>query len=766
MNNKPSYIFLLFILSILSSCNFNKPKKESISKDSLIAEAPILTPAQTIEHTHLEEGFELQLVASEPQIMAPIAMTFDEQLRIWAVEMMGYMTNVDGSEENLPTGKIILLEDQDQDGIYETRKVIIDSLVLPRALALVDEGLLVAEPPNLWYYELKNDQAVSKTLVDSTYTSGGNVEHQANGLFRGIDGWIYNSGTNKRYKKQQDGWIIERTHYRGQWGLTQDLYGRLFYNNNSQNLLGDYYLPGVGGSNANLSRAHGFSEIIVPDNRTYPSRPTTGVNRGYADGVLDDSLKLTSFTAACGPVINVDPLFGDAYFNNAFVAEPAANLIKRNILEFQGNVVSGEQAYQGKEFLASDDERFRPVSLYNGPDGALYIVDMYRGIIQHKSFLTQYLKDEIKDRSLENYLNCGRIYKVVPKGYTQKPSPIIPDDKQLVENLASEISWKRSKAQQLLIDRKAIGMTPAIRELIKNTDNEATKIHGLWTLEGLNQIKFSDVSAVLKSDKGSSLLKAHAITLLSSIPKELGITNLWSTFQNLASNTDLAPYIAFQLHLIQDPGLQDQLIAQIVNEHPESIEIAHGIISNFFSKEKDLKVRLSQLNLPNNAAIVDELDALLIRVENAEKPSKEKTLIRKYARGVNVFRSTCQPCHGENGEGIEFLAPPLNKSEWVTGEKDLLIAIVLFGMTGPVHVNGHLYETPEVSGEMPGILNNPDLVESDLALLLSYIRKNWDNNASEVTLEDIIKVKQNFKNRKKPFTEEELHQIKEKLKEI
>lgn len=766
MKNKPLYIYILFILSILSSCNFNQPKEESISKDSLIAEAPILTPAQTIKHTHLEEGFELQLVASEPQIMAPVAMTFDEQLRIWAIEMMGYMTNIDGSEEELPTGKIILLENQDQDGIYETRKVVIDSLVLPRALALVDEGLLVAEPPNLWYYELENDQVASKTLVDSTYTSGGNVEHQANGLFRGIDGWIYNSGTNKRYKKQQDGWIIERTHYRGQWGLTQDLYGRLFYNNNSQNLLGDYYLPGVGASNANLSRAHGFSEIIVPDNRTYPSRPTTGVNRGYADGVLDDSLRLTSFTAACGPVINVDPLFGDAYFNNAFVAEPAANLIKRNILDFQGNTVSGEQAYQGKEFLASDDERFRPVSLYNGPDGALYIVDMYRGIIQHKSFLTQYLKDEINDRSLEDYLNCGRIYKVVPKGYNQKPSPILSDEKQLVESLASEISWKRNKAQQLLIDKKAIGMSPAIRELINNTDNEIAKIHGLWTLEGMNEIKLNDVAAVLKSDQGSSLLKAHAIKLLSSMSKELSSTDLWHTFQNLAANPDLAPYIAFQLHLIKDPGLQDQLIAQIINEHPESIEIAHGVISNFFSKEKDLKVRLSHLSIPNNAVILDELDALLIRVENAEKPSKEKTLMRKYARGVNVFRSTCQPCHGENGEGIEFLAPPLNKSEWVTGEKDLLIAIVLYGMTGPVHVNGHLYETPEVSGEMPGVLSNPDLVESDLALLLSYIRKNWDNNASEVSLEDILRVKENFENRKKPFTEEELNQIKEKLEEI
>src|SRR5690606_3231994 len=103
------------------------------------------------------------------------------------------------------------------------------------------------------------------------------------------------------------------------------------------------------------------------------------------------------------------------------------------------------------------------------------------------------LKDEIKDRSLEDYLNCGRIYKVVPKGYNKKPSPILSDEKQLVEGLSSEISWKRNKAQQLLIDKKAIGMAPAIRELINNTDNEIAKIHGLWTLEGLHEIKLNDV---------------------------------------------------------------------------------------------------------------------------------------------------------------------------------------------------------------------------------------------------------------------------------
>ncbi|WP_442885772.1 DUF7133 domain-containing protein, partial [Chitinophaga sp.] len=103
-------------------------------------------------------------------------------------------------------------------------------------------------------------------------------------------------------------------------------------NNNSENLLGDYFSPGLGSHNPNQRRVEGFDENIVPDNRTYPIRPTPGVNRGYMKGVLDDSLRLVNFTAACGPVIYRDNLFGDDFNGNAFVAEPSANLIKRNIL--------------------------------------------------------------------------------------------------------------------------------------------------------------------------------------------------------------------------------------------------------------------------------------------------------------------------------------------------------------------------------------------------------------------------------------------------
>src|SRR5690606_9265588 len=125
------------------------------------------------------------------------------------------------------------------------------------------------------------------------------------------------------------------------WGISQDDYGRLFYNNNSENLLGDEFAPGLGAGNKNQKSVKGFNKRIVPDNKVYPVRPTTGVNRGYMKGVLDSNLRLVSFTAACGPVIYNGGLFDEEYYGNAFVAEPSANLIKRNIIEEKGYEVSG-----------------------------------------------------------------------------------------------------------------------------------------------------------------------------------------------------------------------------------------------------------------------------------------------------------------------------------------------------------------------------------------------------------------------------------------
>ena len=171
---------------------------------------------------HIEDGFAIQLVASEPLITAPVAMSFDKDGRIWVVQMNDYMPDTAGTGEDRPTGKIVILSDKNRDGLMDDRIIFLDSLVMPRAICLIENGILVAEPPKLWYYEIENDRPVKKTLVDSSYAEGGNVEHQPNGLLRGLDNWIYSAKSAKRYRKKGNTWLIERTHFRGQWGITQD----------------------------------------------------------------------------------------------------------------------------------------------------------------------------------------------------------------------------------------------------------------------------------------------------------------------------------------------------------------------------------------------------------------------------------------------------------------------------------------------------------------------------------------------------------------
>ena len=170
-----------------------------------ISSAPVLSPIESMQKMKLEKGFIVKLVAAEPLVVAPVALTFDQKGRIWADEMVNYMPDTVGTGENKPTGNIIILTDKNKDGIMDDRKVFMSGLVLPRALCLIENGILIAEPPKLWYVEIKNDQPGKKILVDSTYAAGGNAEHQANGLFRALDNWIYSANCDKRYRKEING---------------------------------------------------------------------------------------------------------------------------------------------------------------------------------------------------------------------------------------------------------------------------------------------------------------------------------------------------------------------------------------------------------------------------------------------------------------------------------------------------------------------------------------------------------------------------------
>jgi len=572
-----------------------------------------------------------------------------------------------------------------------------------------------------------------------------------------LDNWIYNAKSAKRYKKQGDKWLIEKTHFRGQWGISQDDQGRLFYNNNSENLQGDYFSPGFGAGNANQSKHAGFSESIIKNNRVYPIRSTTGVNRGYMEGILDDSLRLVNFTAACGPVIFNSNLFGADYYGNAFVAEPSANLIKRNILRDNGSMVEGKQAYVGREFLASTDERFRPVSLYTGPDGALYIVDMYRGIIQHKTYLTPYLKNEIKMRNLTNPLDYGRIYKVVPKG--KKPATIkIPKDRaSLITLLSNQNGWIRNRAQQIIVDGHDKSSEIPLRKLLESGSEPLGRVHALWTMEGLGVLKKEDVLPLLKSHDWK--FRMQALSVLPSVLNKENYHEFLPILNNLLEENDLlaAPYLAFLGSFIEPFNRQsaDLLLTSLSKKYPNNSLVTDAVISSLQGRESDFYQKLAGINPDTNLIIHKRLKAIMSAI--AKKKSTVSDPAKEYPMGAALFRNVCQACHGADGNGINGLAPPLNNSDWVMGDKKRLAAVVLYGLNGPVTVNNKVYKVPEVSGEMPGIASNPDISDEEVAQVLNYIRNSWANSAERVSKEDVAAIKVKNKGRQKAFTEKDFN---------
>jgi len=752
--------FLLGIGLWLIACKDSGNKASSAKSDSLTirekyAVSDVLDAQTAIRHMEVEKGLEVQLVAAEPLVTTPVAMTFDEKGRMWVVEMTGYMPDTVGTGEDVPNGKIVILEDTNHDGLVDKRQVFLDSLVLPRAVCLVENGILVAEPPRLWFVEIDHDKPGKRILVDDKYTEGGNVEHQPNGLLRAMDNWIYNAKSDKRYRKVGEKWVKEETHFRGQWGISQDNHGRLFYNNNSENVLGDYFPAGLGAHNHQQKNIAGYDEKIVSDNRVYPVRATPGVNRGYMKGTLDDSLRLVNMTAACSPLVYRGGLLGKAFDNNIFVAEPSGNLIKRNIIADSGYIVKGHQAYQQKEFLASDDERFRPVSLYDAPDGALYVLDMYRGIIQHKTYLTPYLKNEIRSRHLSLPLNCGRIYRIVPAGSHPATTTIENDPAKLLALLGNSNGWLRDKAQQMIIDHHYTTLTPALKALLQQKDFN-TQTHALWTLEGLGTLELADVMVLLHQQ--NPYIQAQGLAALPAVITAANGNEVIKELGAMEKNVFLAPYVA--LLLPSFPPQMHQAVAELqtllMEKYANDPYVSDAVISNMAGKEAELQRQLKAWNPDSTLVLAKHLKRVLKDIENRRKASMDESLQKTYPRGAMLFKTVCQTCHGADGDGIQSLAPPLNQSEIVTGDKHKVAAIVLFGLTGPVTVAGKQYKAPEISGDMPGIGSNDEFSDKDIAEVLSYIRGAWSNHAAKVTEKDVQDVRKQYKGRQKSFTIGEL----------
>src|SRR5258706_5308361 len=216
------------LVLVLLRCAGNVANKEEEGP------SPAKTPTEESASFQLEPGLTIQLVAAEPMVQDPVVITFDEDGRLWVVEMRGFMPDIDGSGENKRVGRVSVLEDTNGDGQMDVSTIYIDSLIMPRAIAIVPGGALIAENESLWLtQDLDGDlHADSKTLIDSLYAGGPLIEHAGNGLWRSIDNWYYNAKSRFRYRLVDGAWRRDSTEFRGQWGICQDDKGRFYYNYN------------------------------------------------------------------------------------------------------------------------------------------------------------------------------------------------------------------------------------------------------------------------------------------------------------------------------------------------------------------------------------------------------------------------------------------------------------------------------------------------------------------------------------------------------
>ena len=691
-------------------------------------------PKISLENYKIEDGFELSVIASESFFKAPVSMDFDNKGRMWVVEMIGYMPNLEGVGEDEPNGRISILEDLDKDGVIDHSKTFLDKLILPRALAQVYGGLLYSDGPKLWFVEIKNDKPGKKTLVDPIYAEGGNVEHTSNGLMMNIDNWIYNANYNFRYQLKNGKWLKEPTTNRGQWGITKDNFGRLYYNNNSTQLQGDYVLPNKAIRNKYFKPTAAEGQKLTND-KVFPIHQTS-VNRGYQKGVLDERGYLTEVTASCGPLIYRGGAFPDAYNQNAFVCVPEANLIKRNVMSFKNLQTVANQAVEGKEFIASTDEGFRPVNLFNGPDGAIYIVDMHRGIIQHKAYISQYLSEQLGNKKLDTLQNAGRILKVISK--TNKLNPI-PDlskasSKDLVALLSHPNGWLRDRSQQILIQKNDKTIVKDLIALTKVNNDFSTAIHALYVLDGLNALTFETLSEVISQSKQPEII-AHS----------LGLTERFATIQNsakmktlssqiFAQNNDLTDlYLAYSLNnWLKTDNSFLSILSQIEKNHAEKRMYQEAIVSSLEGKEEQY------LTTQNPSALLKS--NLAVAISNHQKKElnsifvKEKNVVDNRTKGLQLFRTICATCHGADGKGIQDLAPPLKGSEYIDGSMKRLAAIILHGLSGPLTVNGKLYK---LNNEMPGLVNNKDISDQDIVDIIKYTQNALAKEGKGISPSDV-----------------------------
>jgi mono/diheme cytochrome c family protein/glucose/arabinose dehydrogenase len=687
---------------------------------------PYLTPEQELKTFVLPPGYRMELVVGDPVIREPVVAAFDGNGRMFVAEMRSYMQDIDGKDEHTAVGRVSLHWSSKHNGVYDRHTVFADHLVLPRMILPLADGVLVNETDsdNIWLYRDTNGDGVSdlKTLVFDGGSRGGNLEHQPSGLIWDRDNWIYEAANSFRLRWQRTNMIKESTPPNGgQWGLSQDDYGKLWFVNASGELGPVNFQEPIiyGAFKAKDEPSRDFMEV-------WPLVGLADVQGGPSRFRPEDKT-LNHLTACCGPdVFRGDRLPADLRGDLLF-GEPVGRLVRRAKIEVEEGVTHLVNPYQKSEFLRSTDPNFRPVNMVTAPDGTLYIVDMYRGIIQESEWVRSdsYLRKPVQLYQLEKNFGRGRIWRLRHEDFRPGPQPRMLDEKtsKLIAFLAHPNGWWRDTAQKLLVLRGDRSVVRALTKMARSDSNPLARINALWTLEGLDALDPELVRQKLKDPQGQ--VRAAAIRVSESLYKQ-GDKAVVTDVYALAADAD--PNVAIQVmmtaNLLKWPGAGD-FIQNVMNT--------------------------------NHSAGVQEIGQQLLWPATSKHRDFASGQRRIYERGEVIYKELCFSCHGTTGNGMPLqggqpgatMAPALAGSKIVNGVSEGLINVVLKGLNGPV--NSKTYTALMVPME-----SNDD---AWVAAITSYLRNSFGNSASFVTASDVAGVRAAAKSRRAPWTMAELQAV-------
>ncbi len=464
-----------------------------------------LSPLDSLKKIHVRNGYGVELVAAEPLTMDPVAMDWDAAGRLWVVEMADYPLGMDGKGK--PGGRVRVLEDTDGDGCYDKSTLFADGLNFPTGLLTWRDGVIVTAAPDILFLrDTDGDGKADKTEVLVSGLLQGNQQLRANGLRWGLDNWVHcaagghhgDYGVGTKFKTRAGEVVVGSRDFRfrpdtgelepesgpSQFGRNRDDWGHWFGTQNSRPLwhyvLADRYLR----RNPHIAAPDPTRQVVVPLNpKVWPVSAPEKRFHSFNEG--------GHFTSACSGMIYRDDLLFPRDELHAFTCEPFHNLVQHNVVNDAGVSFTAHRApgEETSEFFSSEDRWCRPVMTRTGPDGVLWIADMYRYMIEHPEWLPAEGKAEL----LPHYRlgeDRGRIYRVFPSGVASRK--ITPLEKlstaQLVAALDSPNEWQRDKAHMMLVWRADKAAAPLLEKMAVENANPLARLHALCALDGLGAL--------------------------------------------------------------------------------------------------------------------------------------------------------------------------------------------------------------------------------------------------------------------------------------